>query len=158
LILVLHVALIAAHAASGLVALAFGLSTLRPHPEQSPTPFRVYLGALWLMVLCLIAVVAVDWTTLDRTSRAVFGGLTLFALYIGGRGWSARRLLHRRPPGWAGAFVEDVGFTLIALFDGFVIVAALDLGAPVWLVVLVGALGVLAGRLGIGRTKQRVAA
>jgi hypothetical protein len=35
------------------------------------------------------------------------------------------------------------GFTLIALFDGFVLIGAFDLEAPLWLVVAVGVLGVL---------------
>lgn len=107
------------------------------------------------MVLCLVAVVALDWAGLDRGSRIVCGALTLFALFIGWRGWHARRLLRDRPLGRADAYVEDVGFTLIALFDGFVIVSALDLGAPVWLVVLAA---VLAGGVGIGRTRQQLAA
>jgi hypothetical protein len=33
------------------------------------------------------------------------------------------------------AHVDDLGFTLVALFDGFVIVAAIDLGAPAWIVI-----------------------
>jgi hypothetical protein len=46
---------------------------------------------------------------------------------------------------WRTAYVESLGFTLIALFDGFVIVSAIDLGAPIWLVLGIGVLGVLAG-------------
>jgi hypothetical protein len=49
-----------------------------------------------------------------------------------------------------------VGFTLISLFDGFVIVGALDLGAPGCLVVLVGAAGVAAGILAMRRIKATV--
>jgi len=55
----------------------------------------------------------------------------------------------------AEVYVEDVGFTLIALFDGFVIVGSIDLGAPGWLVIALGVVGVLIGRLGIQRLKQR---
>jgi hypothetical protein len=50
-----------------------------------------------------------------------------------------------------------VGFTLIALFDGFVIVRAIDLGVPIWLMLAIGALGVLAGRLDVLRLKARAA-
>jgi O-antigen/teichoic acid export membrane protein len=32
-------------------------------------------------------------------------------------------------------YVEDIGFPLIALFNGFTIVALIDLGAPAWAVV-----------------------
>jgi hypothetical protein len=40
--------------------------------------------------------------------------------------------------------MEHVGLTLIALWEGFVIVLAIDLGAPGWLVVL-AVLGVVLG-------------
>jgi hypothetical protein len=50
-----------------------------------------------------------------------------------------------------------MGFTLIALFDGFVIISALDLGAPSWLVVAPGVLGIVVGRLGVRRVQRRVA-
>jgi hypothetical protein len=38
-----------------------------------------------------------------------------------------------------------VGFTLISLWDGFVIVLAIDLGAPGWLVAVLAVLGVVVG-------------
>jgi hypothetical protein len=44
------------------------------------------------------------------------------------------------------SMIELVGFTLIALFDGFVIVTAIDAGAPGWLVGVVAVAGVLFGR------------
>lgn len=153
----LHVSLIALHAASGLVALASGSLVLHPLGTRVSRLFQVYLGVLWAMVLFLLVAVGVDWATLDLPGRALFGALALFALYIGWRGWAALHRLRHRKTGWAAAFVEDVGFTLIALFDGFVIIAALDLGAPTWGVVLIGILGVLVGRLGIKRAKERVA-
>jgi len=154
----LHTALIAAHAASGIIALALGVVERRPRATDVSATFRSYLGALWLMVLLLVLVVALDWVALDLVSRLTFGALTLLALYTGWRGWHAFQQLHRRTAHWQSQYVEDVGFTLIALFDGFVIIGALDLGAPVWLVVGIGVLGVLVGRLGVGRTRQRVAA
>jgi len=53
---------------------------------------------------------------------------------------------------------DDVGFTVIALFDGFVIVSSLDLGAPIWLVVVIGVFGVLGGRAAISRVSSSPAA
>lgn len=154
----LHTVLIAAHAACGLIALASGLMAIGRRARGMPAQFRVYLGALWLMVLCLVVVVGTDWANLDLPTRSLYAALTLFAFYIGWRGWRGLQNLRAQAPGWQAAYVENVGFTLIALFDGFVIIAALDLGAPIWLVLLIGALGVLVGRRGVGRTTQRVAA
>jgi hypothetical protein len=78
-----------------------------------------------------------------------FGALTLFAFYLLWRGWRADRDRRRCEPGWECAYVGDVGFTPISRFAGFVIVAALDLGAPVWLV---------AGRFLIDPDEQRMSA
>ena len=62
----------------------------------------------------------------------------------------ARRFLRRAPaamsPARSGAYVEAVGFTVIALLDGFAIITALDLGAPGWMVATVGILVVLLAR------------
>ena len=51
-------------------------------------------------------------------------------------------------------YVHDVGFTLITLFEGFVIVGAIDLGAPVWVVVALAVLGVAAGRMVVDRVDR----
>lgn len=154
----LHTLFIAVHAVSGTVAFAAGCLALRPPPRGEPPAFRLYLAALWLMVFFLVLVVALDLPTLDTVTRLVFGALTVLALYMGWRGWQAFQCLRRRDAGWAGTYIDDVGFTLIALFDGFIIIAALDLGAPVWLVVALGVLGVVGGRAAIDRMKTLVAA
>lgn len=64
------------------------------------------------------------------------------------------------PPGGAAASrpdptrsIDDVGFLLISLFDGFVIVTALDLGAPPWLVAAAAAGAVLVGHRLVARRK-----
>jgi len=151
----LHNLLIVAHAAFAVAAFFLGvIAVLRPAGRMSTT-FRVYLAALWLMVLFLITVVLVDWMGLDPSSRIVYSALLALAVYTGWRGWSAARDLQHRADDWQSAYIEDVGFTLIALFDGFVIVSSIDLGAPIALVVAIGVLGVLAGRHGIQRVKGR---
>ncbi len=149
----LHNLLIAAHAALAVAAFFLGvIAVLRPAGQMS-TMFRVYLAALWLMVLFLITVVLVDWTGLDPISRIVYSALLALAVYTGWRGWSAAQDLQNRAGDWQSAYIEDVGFTLIALFDGFVVVGSIDLGAPIALVVAIGVLGVAAGRYGIQRLK-----
>ncbi len=153
----LHPLLIAVHALCALASFALGLIVItRPAPASS-TLFRLYLATLTLMVVFLISVVLVDWGGLDMVKRLVFLGLLLLALYTGWRGWHAGRVLARRRGHWRSAYIDDVGFTLIALFDGFVIVSAIDLGAPTWLVIAVGALGIVVGRAGVVRQKERSA-
>jgi hypothetical protein len=74
----------------------------------------------------------------------------------GWRGWRAARVLAQRRGQWRTTYRDDVGFTLVALFDGLVLVSAIDLGAPAWLVIAIGALGIALGRLGVERDAARL--
>src|SRR5438309_7460983 len=65
------------------------------------------------------------------------------------RGWRAAQRSRQRPESWRVGFDEDIGFTLIALFDGFVIVSAIDLGGPLWLVLAIAVVAVLMGPCGL---------
>lgn len=141
----LHTVLIYGHALGGLVAFSLGCFVLRPQSRGQAAVFRAYLFALWMMVLLLVAALGVTWHDLSGASRLAYSALGLLALYTGVRGTQAQRLRHTQTPGWPGAYIGHVGFTLISLFDGFVIVGALDLGAPGWLVGTVGVVGVLVG-------------
>jgi len=51
------------------------------------------------------------------------------------------------------AYIGHVGFTLISLFVGFLIVGAIDLDAPGWLVGLVAVGGVVGGIVGVKKLK-----
>lgn len=86
-----------------------------------------------------------------------FSALVGLALYMVYRAWHAWGLADHDDYGRAPRHVDDLGFILIALFDGFVIVAAIDLGAPVWLVTPVALLAVLVGHRAVQRYKSRVA-
>ena len=71
------------------------------------------------MALALYGAVVLDWPYLVPATRAAFGALRAPAavtLYVAERAW--------RAPG--GVFVDRIGLTLIALFDGFAIITALD--------------------------------
>jgi hypothetical protein len=86
-----------------------------------------------------------------------FSGLFVLGLYMLQRANNARLALRLRPEGWRSAYVDHVGFTPISLFDGFVIVSAIDLRAPGWLVAAVAVLGVVGGTWGVGKAKAKVA-
>ncbi len=51
-------------------------------------------------------------------------------------------------------YMDDAGFVLIALVDGFVNVTALDLGAPPWIVTPAAILAVAVGHYCLARAKQ----
>jgi hypothetical protein len=155
---VAHPLLIAAHATCAIAAFVLGLVVIWQPPTRVTAAFRAYLATLSLMVLFLVAVILVDLAHLETPKRIVFLALLLLAVYMTWRGWQAAQELRQQTGNWRDAYIEDVGFTLITLFDGFVIVAALDLGAPIWLVLVIGALGIIAGRIGVVRIKSRTMA
>jgi hypothetical protein len=62
---------------------------------------------------------------------ALYAGLLGLGLYMLWRGARAWMRLCTQGSGWRPRYIDDVGFTLISLFDGFVIVGAMDLGAQV---------------------------
>jgi hypothetical protein len=156
----LHTTMIVLHAAAGVTAFAAGCLALSPPAAERRAPLRfpLYLASLWLMVAFMVGAMAAHWRQLATAEQAVFGGLLLLGLFMAWRGWSAWRLLRAREGAWRLPYMDHVGFTLIALWDGFVIVLAVDLGAPVWLVLVLAVLGVVVGNRALHRVEARAAA
>lgn len=148
-----HAVLIGAHAIAAVVAFVSGLLVAWNMPARMNARFGAYVAALGLMLVFLLLAIATDWFELESMKRAIFLGLLVLGTYTAFRGWRAMRELrsHMRPE----ASVGDVGFTLIALFDGFMIVTAFDVGSPIWLVLVVGALGIVLGIVSIHYLKCR---
>ncbi len=151
-----HTTLIFAHALAGMLALITGCLVLAPPVSHRATSFRLYFSALVAMLVLVALVVAYDWPALTTGQRVTFTLLTLLACYTVLRGGQARRSLLQCPPGWRTGYVDHVGFTVISLFDGFTIVAAIDLGAPLPVVLAVGVLGIVAGISATNRVKLRL--
>lgn len=145
-------ALIVVHAVAGVVSFVAGILCLRLSAPGSGI-FRLYLASLWVMVLTMGAAVAVHLGALDMPVRLTFLGLCGLGVYMLWRARAAGARLVRRDQGWRPKYVNDVGFTLIGLFDAFVIVAAIDLGAPSWLVAAIAIGGVVVGIVALRRVK-----
>ena len=93
----------------------------------------------------LVPALLADWTTTDGGARGVFAGLLALAVVMAVRGELAVRGRPGLTSGPTAGFVDHVGFTLIALADGFAVVTAIRAGLPGW------AVGVVAvGIVGIG--------
>ncbi len=147
--------MIVLHAAAGVAAFVVGIAALQPQRRRKHLWLLPLL--LWLlvaMVVFMAGAVAAHWTDLPGAAQLTFSGLVGLGLYM----------LHRaRSAATAGCSsstagsVDDIGFILISLFDGFVIVTALDLGAPPWVVAPVAALAVVIGHRVIARTKRSAA-
>ena len=148
--------LLSSHAIAGLIALVFAVVVLRPPASADRWTVRVYLSTLLAMLGFVIALVMVDWAELDVASQITFSLLLALGVFTAYRGVQAYRALREREPGWRERYVDHVGFTVISLFDGFTIVGAIDLGAPLPVVIVVGVLGVVVGITAINAVKRRL--
>lgn len=154
----LHTLLIAGHSTFGVIAFIAGCVAVS---RRSALP--LYCAALTAMVVLVIAAVVADWSALDVQSRIVFTALTGLGCYLVWRAARACRLTAGEPAGGGLArhrerYLDDVGFTLVALFEGFAIVAVLESGGPGWLAAAVGLAGLAAGHTTINWLKRRALA
>jgi hypothetical protein len=152
---VLHTIFIAFHAVAGVVCFAAGALSLALRAPRSAR-FRLYLGSLLALLLFVAAAIGVDWAGLGLAARLTYLGLLGLGLYMLWRAVNAGTRLRRQGRGWRSGYVDDIGFTLISLFDGFVIVSAIDLHAPIWLVLVIAVGGVVAGIQAMKRVKTRL--
>jgi hypothetical protein len=103
------------------------------------------VGTLIAMIVFLAGAILAHVSQLDALQRGIFAGLFVLSLYMLFRGARARTALRVQHDGWWPIFVDHIGFTLISLFEGFIIVSGIDLGAPGWLTAVVAVLGVVVG-------------
>jgi len=148
-----HTALIALHAAAGVMALGAGAIAIR-----RASSFGVYLWSLVVCIAALAAVVVYDWEGLEAGTRVLFLVFVVFGAYMIRRAVVARRCLAAPSAERRSRYLDNLGFTLVALFDAFLVIAVLDLGAPGWLTAVAGVAVAVAGHRWIGRLKERGAA
>ena len=154
----LHNGILSLHAVAATLAfLAGSLLVFSSAFMSNERIFKLYLWALIGMVTLLAAAILVYWTQYTTIERIVFPGLLILGIYMLFRAWSANRLLDSMQKDWSRQYIESIGFTLISLFEGFVIVSGLNSGFPIWLTILIGITGVLVGRWLIGSAQRRVA-
>jgi hypothetical protein len=103
------------------------------------------VGTLIAMIVFLAGAILAHVGQLEALQRGIFAGLFVLSLYMLFRGARARTVLRMQHDGWWTIYVDHIGFTLISLFEGFIIVSGIDLGAPGWLTTVVAVLGVVVG-------------
>ncbi|CAN5753976.1 hypothetical protein BH24ACT14_BH24ACT14_02400 [soil metagenome] len=148
-----HDTFITVHASAGTLALAAGVAVVGWR-----TLFGVYFWSLIVMAVMLVGAVATGWPDQPLGTNVVFSALLVLAAFMVLRGLQARSMWRVAPGQSSPRLLDFVGFTLISLFDGFVIVAVLTRGGPVWLGVAAGVLGVIVGRAAMHRVAARAAA
>jgi hypothetical protein len=156
----LHATLITLHATAAVLCFAFGAATLQAHATNSSrrSLFRYYLIALIAMIVFLAGAILAHVNRLDGTQRGIFLGLFVLSLYMLFRGSQARTELFSQRDDRLGGYIHHIGFTLISLFEGFIIVTAIDLGASGWLTAGAAVLGVIVGSRVLHRIQTQTSA
>jgi hypothetical protein len=139
-----HTVLIGLHAVSGTLALLTGCLA-----HRGRALFGIYLWSLVATVAFLGAAVVEEWPRLDTLSRGLFGAFTVLGLVMVWLAVDARRL-----PAPSPRYVDRVGFTVVALFDAFVVITVLNTGAPVAVVVGAGVVVAVAGHFVLRAVKS----
>ena len=153
----IHSVLILLHAATATIAFFAGVMLLVSQAyATNQILFRTYLWSLIGMAILLAGAIVVAWDEYTDVERIVFPALLGLSLFMVFRGWGAGLVLATRQGSWEFGYIEHIGFTLISLFEGFIIVSGLNAGFPWWLVTLIAVLGLLVGRWSIARMKRRV--
>lgn len=143
----IHNLLILLHAASATIAFFAGLAlVLFLKPKIDRPLFGLYWATLLAMVILLAGAILVYWEEYSITERIIFPGLFILGVYMLYRARRALHSLKSQPVDWKRPYTEHIGFTLISLFEGFVIVSGLTSGFPGWGVGILAILGVLIGR------------
>jgi hypothetical protein len=128
----LRTTLVVIHAASGAGGLVTGLASLSPPRPGDDRGWwrRLYALCIGTLVASMVALVAIDWAGLDAVARVAFGGLIVLGAVMTYRIVRARAEASARGVGWEGRYFDHVAFTYISLWEGFVLLPALNLPLP----------------------------
>lgn len=146
-----HTLFITVHAVTGAVALLAGSVALR-----RGAMFGTYLWSLVGMELFLVLAIAAEWAELPTGTRVLFTALAVLGVVMLWRAARARPIRPSRTVPPTTRYVEHVGFTLIALFDAFVVILVLNAGAPGWLIAAAGVLIAVAGHFLLRAARARL--
>ncbi len=143
------------HAFGSSIAFLAGCMAIVPslQPNARISLFVLFLGSLAAGIIALLASVAVDWMVMGIIQQIIAGGLCLLALVMCWRAFQAYRVFMQKPSGWMLMFIGHIGFILISLFEGFIIIALLDLGVPGLLVIAMAILVAMGGTAVINQVK-----
>lgn len=146
-----HTIFIAVHAVAGGIALLSGGVAIGRRAL-----FGLYLWSLIAMELFLILAIVAEWAVIDVAARVLFTAFALLGLVMLWRADQARRIRPSSPTGPSASYVAHTGFTLVALFDAFIVILVLNLGAPSWLVAAAGLLIAVAGHFVLRAVRERL--
>ncbi len=146
-----HTAFIVLHAAAATGALTAGLVAL-----PAGRLFGLYRWALVGLMVFLLPALAIDWMETDRSTKLIRVALLVLGAVMFVRATRAGRMLPATTGGPSAAYLDHVGFGVIALSVAFAVTAVLRTGAPGWLVVVAGVGVVAVGYVWLGAAKARL--
>jgi len=153
----IHNVLIILHAAAATISFFAGIFLILSLKNISAQRwFGSYGWTLVGMVVLLAGAILVYWAEYSASERIIFPGLFVLGMYMLYRARSANLLLKTQQNNWKHGYIEHIGFTLISLFEGFIIVGGLNSGLPGWLVALIAVLGLLIGRWAISVSQRKI--
>jgi hypothetical protein len=157
---VLRAILVVIHASAGVGGLVTGLAALAPpRPDDGRRWIRrLYLLFLAVLLISMVVLVAMDWNDLDVAARVAFGALIALGAAMAVRISLANRAASGHGADWRKRYIGHVYFTYISLWEGFVILPALNLPLPQVSVPLVAVSVLLIGHTLIARYEARVLA
>jgi len=142
----LHTTAIVLHALSATGAFLVGIILLfQSNTHRQLQLARALVVLLMLMAAFLVIAILSHVKILPTSKQIIFGGLFILLVYMIWRATQAVTTLKKQQQANQLKVIDHVGFVLISLFDGLVIVSALDLQAPVWLVAVVAVVAVVIG-------------
>lgn len=152
----LHTLAIVAHTLSAIGAFIAGVALLfQRNASRQLQLAEAFVALLVALEVFLVIAILSHVASLATVTQVIFGALAVLAAYMVWRAVQAVSVLREQPENQA-AVIDHVGFVLIALFDGFAIVSAIDLRAPGWLVAVIAVGAVVLGNYAIAARKNRL--
>jgi hypothetical protein len=150
--------LVTLHAAAGIGGLVTGLAALSPPKGRDVRNWlrRLYVIFIVILLASMVVLVTIDWNGLDTTARISFAALIGLGAVMAYRLVRARSEALVQRGAWERRYVDHVYFTYISLWEGFVILPALNLPMPQLSVPLVAIAVLLIGHALISRYKAHM--
>jgi uncharacterized membrane protein len=130
---VLHNAFVAIHAVAASVCFVAGLIILAPPIRilgNREKLLKVFAAAFPVFLISLYLAIAFGWGRWDNPLKIIFVSLIALDLFMVWRAFRALNVFKSKTAVWQIKFIGHVGFNIISLFAGFVIVLAIVLGVP----------------------------
>lgn len=149
-----HTIFIIIRTISGCSAFLFGCLVLKPSLKNYK--FDIFYYSLLLLIFSLAVVMVMDWNHLKLRGHITYSMLVLLGVYTFYRAHLAKLRVMRPGIIKVSNYINDIGFALVSLFVGFVIIGSIDLGVPRWIIIVMGILGILAGINAVTYKKGRL--